>query len=196
MEAFEFPKIHAFPPLYTKQPNMTVLNNQLDSWCNIILSYCEYYKITTLTLTGSVIYSQYEDLDTNELPAIFANKEIDRSANDEFRLAIFRHLIQKLKKAEFITPKQPEQGVLIYWRSLVEWGNLIHDFVESSGQLGTILTVYELTKLEDSGLPEQLKNMDYTLLVRVLKNVLIKQGKAQILMSEDDPDKIGGVKIV
>lgn len=191
---FEFPKIHSFPPLYTKQPNETILQNQLDSWCSIILSYCEYYKITSLTLTGTVIYSQYEDL--TDLPPIFENKIIERKVGDDFKLDIFKHLIHKLNKAEYTNPKQPQLGIFVYWRSLVEWAGLIHDFAENTGQLGTILTVYELTKLEDSGLPLDLKNMDYNLLVKVLKSVLIKQGKAQILMSEDGSGQIGGVKIV
>ncbi|EGV61316.1 hypothetical protein PSN45_001269 [Yamadazyma tenuis] len=196
MEPYEFPKIHSFPPMYTQQPNATILDNQLGSWCDIILSYCEYYKISSITLTGTVIYSQFDDLDITQLPPVFENKAIDRAVNDEFKSTIFRHLIHKSKKAEYINAKSPEAGVLIYWRSLVDWANLIHDFVENTGQSGTVLTVYELTKSEDSGLPADLKNFDYNMLVKVLKNVLIKQGKAQILMSEDDPEQIGGVKIV
>lgn len=196
MEPFEFPNIHSFPPLFTKQPNETILQNQLDAWCGIVLSYCEYYKITSVTLTGTIIYSQIDDLNSLELPPIFENKTIDRLVNDEFKLDIFKHLIHKLNKGEYINNRQPELGIFVYWKSLVEWGTLIHDFVENSGQLGTILTVYELTKLEDSGLPLELRNLDYNLLVKVLKNVLIKQGKAQILMSEDGSGQIGGVKIV
>lgn len=193
MEPFEFPKIYSFPPLYTKQPNATVLENQLGSWCDIILSYCEYYKITSLSLTGSVMYSQLE-LDVSQLPPIFENKLIERNVNDEFRQDIFRHLIHKLKKAEYIDVKTPESGVLVYWRSLVDWSTMIHDFVEDSGQLGTVLTIYELTKLEDSGLPEDLKNLDYNILIKVLKNIFMKQGKVQILTDENG--EIGGVKIV
>jgi ESCRT-II complex subunit VPS25 len=60
--------------------------------------------------------------------------------------------------------------------------------------LGTILTVYELTKNDDSGLPPDLFNLDDALLIKVIKDVLIKSGKAQILMNENN--EIGGVKIV
>lgn len=196
MDPFEFPKIHSFPPLYTKQPNETILHNQLDAWCSIILSYCQYYKITSITLTGTINYTQIDLLNPQELPPIFENKNINRLVSDEFKLDILRHLVHRMKKGQYVNAKQPELGIFIFWRSLVDWATLIHDFVENSGQLGTILTVYELTKLEDSGLPPELKNMDYNLLVNVIKNVLIKQGKAQILMSEDGSGQIGGVKIV
>lgn len=193
---FSFPKIHSFPPLFTLQPNATIQLNQLNSWCDIILSYCQHYKITSLSINGSILYSQDELLDTNTVPPIFENPTIHRVVNDDFKQHIFKHLIHKLNKAEYIDAKRPELGILIYWRSLTEWSKIIYDFVEGSGQLGTILTVYELTKLEDSGIPLDLKNLDYVLLVKILKNVLIKQGKAQIIMNDDGSDQIGGVKIV
>lgn len=77
----------------------------------------------------------------------------------------------------------------------MEWATKIYDYVNSSGQLGTILTIFELTNLDESAYPEELRNIEYNVLVRAIKNVLMKQGKAQILMSEDGT-QIGGVKIV
>lgn len=194
-QTFEFPKIHAFPPLYTQQPNSTVLQNQLELWGEIILLYCQHYKITELTPQGKVLHTQNEDLDISQLPLLFENGDISRTVNDAFRKLIINHLIHKLNKAEYVDPQKPESGILVYWRSLSEWGKLLYDHVDRTGQLGTVVTVYELTKLEDSGIPVELRNMGYALLVRVLKKVLIKQGKAQIIM-EEDSDQIGGVKIV
>lgn len=191
---FIFPKIHSFPPLYTNQPNATISSHQLDSWCQIILQFCEHYKITSMTLDGNAKYSQIDGLDIDKLPKLFDNEEISRSANPEFRKIIINYLIHKLNKAEYIDPKKPELGVFIYWRTLVEWSELLYSFVDRTGQLGTILTIYELTKSDDNGLPEDLRNIDETLLIKVLKDVLIKQGKAQILFGDDN--EIGGVKIV
>lgn len=193
---FEFPKIHSFPPLFTAQPNATILQNQLNSWCDIILSYCQHYKITSLNINGLILYSQIDNLEIDSLPSLFENKQINRSVNDEFKQTIFKHLIHKLNKAEYVDNKKPELGILIYWNSLIEWSQKIYDFVENSGQLGTILTIYELTKLEDSGLPNDLRNFDYNLLVKVLQKVLVRQGKAQIIMNDDGSNQIGGVKIV
>ncbi|CAK7894045.1 vacuolar protein-sorting-associated protein 25 [[Candida] anglica] len=190
---FVFPKIHSFPPLYTKQPNATVLNNQLDTWCEILLDYCEHYKISSISNSGKILYSQYDSIEN--IPPIFDNKDINRVVNDEFKSTIFRHLIQKLKRAEYKNPKSPDSGIILYWKSISEWCSVLYGYVERSGQLGSILTVYELTQSSDSGLPDELKNIEYDLLVRVLK-YLVKQGKAQILMADDGTDQIGGVKIV
>lgn len=193
--AFEFPKIHSFIPFYTKQPNATVLNNQLDSWCEILLGYCQHYKITSMSpITGKIIHSQLEEDEIKDIPLLFENKAIKRVANDDFKTLIFKHLILNQNKAELKNPKSPENGVIIFWRSLAEWAQVLYAFVQKTGQLGSVLTVYELTKLTDSGLTDDIRNLEYDVLVKVLK-LLVKQGRAQILMSEDGHE-IGGVKIV
>jgi ESCRT-II complex subunit VPS25 len=189
---FEFPKIHSFPPLYTKQPNVTVLNNQLESWMNIILSYCQYYQITSLLLNGQIKYCQDESVDVSKLPELFNNKSINRSINDDFKLEILQYMIKK-NKAGFINPKQKNLGIFIYYKSLNEWSDLLYSYIDSTGQLNTILTIYELTKSE-MNLPKDLYNLDELLLVKIIKDVLMKSGKAQIIM--DDNGEIGGVKIV
>lgn len=194
VSSFEFPKIHSFIPFYTKQPNSTVFSNQLDSWCEIILDYCEHYKISSISpLNGKILYSQFED-EVETFPSLFENKSINRSVNDDFKALIFKHLIQKEKKAELKDLKAPENGVIIYWKSLAEWSQILYNYVSKTGQLGSILTVYELTKLADSGIPDELKNLEYDLLVKIIR-LLVKQGKAQILLDEDGVS-IGAVKIV
>lgn len=187
---FEFPKIHSFPPFYTKQRNATILENQLDAWCLLILAYCEHYRVYSLLPVGAALSLQ----DPGELPSFFENKEIDRTVLDDFRRTIFNHLIHKLGRAAYVDPKKQDAGILIYWRTLAEWAKILHDHVESTGQLGTILTVYELTRLEDSAVDENLRNIDSNLFKRILE-VLMKQGKAQILPGEE-AGEIGGVKIV
>ncbi|KAI5956292.1 hypothetical protein KGF54_000767 [Candida jiufengensis] len=195
---FKFPKIHTFPPLYTKQPNQTIQQQQLESWNNIILQYCEYYKITSLTLDGVPKNSQISSIDISNLPLLFNNKSINRQVNSEFKNLIINNLIHS-KKAEYINHKKPDLGIFIYWRSLTEWGNIIYEYISNTGQKGTVLTLYELTKndddeLQNGGLPQDLKNLDESLLIKVIKEYLIKQGKAQLLMNENN--EIGGVKIV
>ncbi|CUM67963.1 uncharacterized protein PRCAT00005676001 [Priceomyces carsonii] len=193
--SYSFPKIHSFPPLYTKQPNATIFSNQLDSWCDIILSYCEHFKVQSLSSNGIPLHAQDETTNKTEYPLIFENKGIGRAANEELKQAVFKHLIHKLCKADYIDPKHPDLGIVIYWKSLAEWSNLLYNYVDSAGLRGTILTVYELTKLEESLVPSQLRNLDPNLLIKIIKEVLVKQGKAQILV-DDTNNEIGGVKIV
>lgn len=189
---FEFPKLHSFPPFFTKQSNATILEHQLEAWSSLILSYCEYYRIYTLLATGTVLSSQNKN---TEFPPIFENKKIERACLDSFKNDIFNYIIHKAARASYVDPKKLDAGVLIHWRTLPEWAKLLRDYVDGTGQLGTILTVYELTQLEDSTTSEDFKNIDYNLFVRILQ-VLMKQGKAQIIMAEDYSGQIEGVKIV
>ncbi|EDK45890.1 conserved hypothetical protein [Lodderomyces elongisporus NRRL YB-4239] len=231
LSTFEFPRIHTFPPLYTKQPNQTIQQQQLESWTNIILSYCEFYKITSLTSEGQPRHSQlFSKAQFNLFPLLFENKSINRHVNADFKTTILTHLIHT-KKAEYINLKRPELGIFIYWRSVVDWGNILYDYISNTGQKGTVMTLYELTKggagggeigasTEEDGLgedndnynytdynnnnnnddddenllPSELKNMDELLLIKVIQEYLVKQGKAQVLLNEYN--QIGGVKIV
>ena len=52
---------------------------------------------------------------------------------------------------------------------------------------------WPLTKLEETD--PLLRNIDYNLFVRAI-DVLMKQGKAQVLKAEDGSSQIGGVKII
>lgn len=47
---------------------------------------------------------------------------------------------------------------------------------------------------DENLLPSELKNMDELLLIKVIQEYLVKQGKAQVLLNEYN--QIGGVKIV
>ena len=49
-------------------------------------------------------------------------------------------------------------------------------------------------KSEETTVPQDLHNLDETFLVKIIKDYLIKQGKAQLLIDENN--EIGGVKIV
>ncbi|KAL6682527.1 hypothetical protein ACI3L0_002388 [Candidozyma auris] len=189
---FEFPKLHSFPPFFTKQSNSTILEHQLEAWSSLILSYCEHYHIYSLSATGSVLSAQGKD---EEFPPLFENKLVNRSSSDTFRREILSHMIHKNHRAMYIDQKKSDAGVLILWRTLPEWAKLLRDYVDSTGQLGTILTVYELTQSEDSTTSEEFRNIDYNLFVNILQ-LLMKQGKAQILMTEDNSGQIEGVKIV
>lgn len=188
---FEFPKIHSFPPFYTKQQNATILQNQLDAWADLVLLFCQYYHIYTLLPHGAVLSKQEKD---GELPPVFQNKELQRAVLDAFLGDIFNHMIHKLGRAEYVDPKKHDAGILIYWRTPAEWAKLLLEYVDRTGQLGTILTVYELTQLEELAASEPLKDLDEKLFAKAVE-VLVKQGRAQVLRGEDGL-AIGGVKIV
>lgn len=186
---FEFPKIHSFPPFYTKQQNATILHNQLDAWTELILQFCQYYNIYTLLVHGGVLSQQNGGA---EVPPLFHNKQLERAVLDDFLNDIFNHMIHNVARAEYVDPKKKDSGIFIYWQTPAEWAKLLYDYVDRTGQLGTILTVYELTQLDELAQSEPLKDIDSNLFAKVV-DVLVKQGKAQVLRGETG---IEGVKIV
>lgn len=188
---FEFPKIYSFPPFYTKQQNATILENQLNAWAELVLQFCQYYNIYSLLPHGNILAQQ--DPNT-EVPPLFQNKQLERAVLDEFLQDIFNHMIHKLARAEYVDAKKHDAGILIYWRTPSEWAKLLYEYVDRTGQLGTVLTVYELTQLDELAPSEPLKDIDGNLFAKVV-DVLVKQGKAQVLRTEDGSG-IGGVKIV
>lgn len=191
---FAFPRIHSFPPFYTKQPNATILHGQVESWCLIILDYCRHYQVTLISREGTPLYLQIPGLDLTALPPILENKEIDRLCSTEFRLLITSQLINQMGRGEYIESKRPARGLYVHYTPLEQLADSLHQYVRETGQLGTILTIYELTKDETAGVPDALRNMDPALLAIVLKRILAKQGRAQLLL--DDDNEIGGVKMI
>ncbi|KAH6618049.1 ESCRT-II complex subunit-domain-containing protein [Chaetomium sp. MPI-SDFR-AT-0129] len=79
----------------------------------------------------------------------------------------------------------PEGGdiVWVYWRTPEEWASLVEGWVDSTGQKGGVLTVYELVE-GDGTRGTEFHGMDQDLLLKAL-NVLVKRGKAQIFGQED-----------
>lgn len=165
MDGFKYPKIHSFPPFYTKQRNATILETQLAEWCQLILQYCQYHRIYRLGVSDGAG------------SGLFANEAIDRRCLAEFRRDILNHLVHKLGRAAYVLPKTPDY-VVVYWCTLQEWAAKLQAHVDGSGQAGSVLTVYELTQLDES--PPDFRGMDPDMFARVV-DVLVKQGRAQII---------------
>lgn len=66
----------------------------------------------------------------------------------------------------------------IYWRKPEEWASVIEEWVDRTGQKGTVLTLYEITE-SDATRKEEFWGMDSELLGRVM-GVCVKRGKAQV----------------
>lgn len=185
-DMYDFPQLHDYPAFYLKQRNLTILSYQLEGWTLLILDYCKHFRVTLLTTAGVAKYSQLEtNLDL--LPRIFENKTIDRVVSQQFRLEIIRHMIQK-KLAVAIGP---DQGVYVYWRSLDEWGDLLYDHALQTGQLDTVMTLYELTS-EDLNLPDAISQLDQGFLLTIITE-LKRKNRVQVLK---EGNSIAGVKFL
>ena len=95
-------------------------------------------------------------------------------------------------RAEFVSSsaggrgaKKVEEGeggrAWIYWRRPEEWAALLEEWVERTGQRGTVLTLYEIVEGEGSA-REEFRGMDVELL-RMSLGVCVKRGRAQVFSS-------------
>ena len=78
----------------------------------------------------------------------------------------------------------------VYWRSLSDWAQAAYAYAESTAQLNTPLTYYELVQGEYSHLSE-LHEMPVELL-KLAVSLLVKQNKAVIIKTSQGE----GVKFV
>jgi ESCRT-II complex subunit VPS25 len=213
---YEYPAIYNFPPFFTKQPNRNTYESQLEQWKEVILGYCKYNRVWALSNSGMKVGSEIEadfeddienDDDTEaEAEAgadvkgatvsgddnIFRNDGIKRHANSEFIRDIYTFLVSE-HCAEWVgddKDKNHNHGIYVLWHSIEEWAQMIYEWVDNTGQTGSIMTLYELRRGELAA-REEFYGMHYNILVKVL-NTLVKQGKAALMKDEDG--KIGGVK--
>lgn len=129
--AFTFPRIYAYPPFYTLQPNSSTLQDQLARWSSLIQSYCWHQRLFKLALSDA--------LDTE----LFYNRRMGRrlKAGDARRVLEFMRDAEG--RAELVggggggagtTGKGGGGGArgdvwLIWWRTAEEWAEIIESWV-------------------------------------------------------------------
>lgn len=136
---FPFPREYSFPPFFTRQPNLTTHHAHLVKWSSLILSYCRHHRLYKLSLSPSSSTSEPAGADE-----LFHNRKLDRRLST----ADIREVIEFMRKdgrAEYVG-QTPGDVVWVYWRSPEEWAGLIEEWVDATGQKGTVLTLYELTE--------------------------------------------------
>lgn len=72
--------------------------------------------------------------------------------------------------------------VWVYWRRPEEWAAALEEWVDKTGQKGTVLTLYEIVE-GDASRREEFYGMDMELLTKSL-GICVKRGKAQIFGNE------------
>lgn len=174
-ETFNFPTYCSFPPFYTLQPNLTTRARQFALWSKLITSYCAHHHLFRLALS-----SLPDDL--------FSNGAIHRSLNHNDIRAVLDWMARPENggRAEWVAPtarNERSSTCYVYWRTPAEWADVIHAWVEETGQKNAVLTFYELRQ-GDAVRNKDWRDMDDDLLRKVL-NVLVRRGKAQIFGQEE-----------
>jgi len=77
--------------------------------------------------------------------------------------------------AAFFEPPRQTRSVVVCWKTVEEWAEMLFDWVSSTGQLNTILTHYEI---QEPPVESALSRIPLPLLTRAIQ-VLMKSGRAQ-----------------
>ncbi|KAF2189690.1 ESCRT-II complex, vps25 subunit [Zopfia rhizophila CBS 207.26] len=180
---FQFPPHYSFPPFFTLQPVLSTRTSQLTSWSTLIQSYCRHNSFFTLSLIDA--------LDT----PLFHNRTLSRrlSLRDAKSVIDWMASPEGGNRAEWIVAPSSKKKVgvegegeggrfYVYWRRPEEWAGVIEEWVDRTGQKGTVLTLYEITE-SDATKKEEFHGMDGELLTKSL-GMLVKRGKAQVFGSD------------
>jgi ESCRT-II complex subunit VPS25 len=158
-EPFPFPREYSFPPFFTRQTNLTTHHAQLVKWSSLILAYCRHHRLFKLSLSSSSSTpsaipnpsnptSSDAAADSQPTPGpdeLFYNRRL----NKRLSIADIKETIDFMRKdgrAEYVGGAGAGDVVWIYWRTPEEWATLIEEWVDGTGQKGTVLTLYELTE--------------------------------------------------
>ncbi|KAK2929913.1 ESCRT-II complex, Vps25 subunit [Fusarium oxysporum f. sp. vasinfectum] len=141
-----------------------------NKWSDLILAYARHNRIFRLSL------SEAADSD------LFVNRKLDRRLQfDDIRDVIsYMHTDGRV---EYVGGKTTGDVVFLYWRKPEEWAELVENYVEETGQKGSVLTVYELVE-GDGTKGNDIHGMDTDVLLKAL-NILVKRNKAQIFGQDD-----------
>lgn len=174
--------VRAFPPLYTRQPNLIVRTQQLGTWSDLVLEHCREHKLWTLTAQGEPESSAADNSN------VFRNESIQRAVEPMFVQEIWTHMVSQGRALV----RQGRNGYYILWRARESWSALLLEWFETAGKLNEVVTLYELS--EDTSTESwEFHGMPTELLVHCLE-VLCRSHRATIL--KDDTGSPIAVKVV
>ncbi|KAL6256323.1 hypothetical protein P5V15_012440 [Pogonomyrmex californicus] len=154
MAEIEWPWQYSFPPFFTLQPHADTRAKQIAAWKSLVL---EYYRITKQAI-----------VDIRRLPS-------------EAVLMI----LEELGKSGNASPlDKTKQRWLIYWHTLEEWGDIIYNWAQENGFVGSVCTFFELTQGEDTT-EQEFHGLDTEVLIRSLRTLEAAR-KAEIIQFDDN----------
>jgi ESCRT-II complex subunit VPS25 len=143
---FPFPPTYNFPPFFTPQPNTTTRHSQLEKWSSLIQSWCRHHRQYRLSLIDAVETPLFHNaalrkrLDLREARAV-----VDWMAKSEEEGGGGRRAEWISDAGGSSTSNGAGQAVAwIWWRRPEEWADVLVEWIEGTGQRGSVLTVYEL----------------------------------------------------
>ncbi|TCD70061.1 hypothetical protein EIP91_005042 [Steccherinum ochraceum] len=169
---FLLPSIHSAPPFFTQQPNQATQAIVTDHWTRLILSYARHRRLFTVRLDDA-------QASGNDWDEVFRNTRINRRLLPSHLAYILDDMVAT-NKAVYDPPKQSNSAIL-YWRTPDEWAEVLYDWAETTGQLNTILTFYDII---EPSVPSQLSGIPLALLRKAIAT-LGKSNRAQLITIAD-----------
>jgi len=166
------PSIHSSPPFFTQQPNLITQQTALQHWSRLILSYARHRRLFTIRVEDA-------EKPGSDWDEILRNDRINRRLLPPYLEFIIADMVGK-GTAVYEPPKQT-RSVLLYWRLPEEWAEVLHDWASSTGQLNTILTLYEIV---EPPVPSELSGIPMVLLKKAV-SVLTRTHRAQMIAVAD-----------
>lgn len=103
----------------------------------------------------------------------------------------YQHKLQKPNSKNGAVATQ--SGIIVYWRRPQEWATLITDWVEETGQNGSVFTLYELVS-GDAVQGQEFRGLHPAVLLQVVE-VLVRRGRASV-MKDSSTGFVAGLKIL
>ncbi|KAI9440632.1 ESCRT-II complex vps25 subunit [Lactarius indigo] len=169
---FLLPSIHSAPPFFTQQPNTATQAGFTEQWTRLLLAYARHRRLFTLRLEDA-------EVPGGEWDEVLRNPRINKRMMPNYLAHVLDVMINK--DLAVYEPIKQTRAVLLYWRSLEEWADVLHEWATNTGQLNTILTFYEIS---DPPVPSALSGIPESLLRGAIA-VLAKSGRAQLISISD-----------
>ncbi|KAH6904437.1 ESCRT-II complex subunit-domain-containing protein [Coprinopsis sp. MPI-PUGE-AT-0042] len=155
-----------------QQPNPATQGIVVEQWIRLILTYARHRKLFTLRVDDA----EEKGSDWDE---ILRNERINRPVKSSYLSDIISTMVTKNVAA--YEPSKQTRSVLVYWRQPEEWAEVLHDWANSTGQMNTIMTFYEIT---DPPIESPLTGIPIPLLRKAIA-ILVKGNRAQTIAISD-----------
>ncbi|XP_017837238.1 vacuolar protein-sorting-associated protein 25 [Drosophila busckii] len=160
---FQWPWEYTFPPFFTLQPHEETRQQQLKVWADLFLKYLKHTNKFTLSINDQ------------SLP-LYYNESINRRLSPELLLQVLEQLQRSGHAAPLDKRRQEWQ---VYWHTLEEYGNLVYDWIQETGQTNSICTFYEISSGE-STTQQEFHGVDEAVLLSALR-LLEEKGKCELI---------------
>ena len=171
---YDFPDYWSFPPLFTLQKVAKTRESQLEMWSDLLTGYLASQSKTSI----------YVEKEAPHPP--FTNPSIKKS----LPISGIRVVLDHMSSQGFGHWDDEEKTIFsCSWRRLTEWSSLLYKWVVATGQIGKIMTIYDIHSGDESE-GEAFHGVEPGLLLKVL-DVLEEEGKARVYKDGDHIDEFG-----